>query len=359
MLSAELDLIMRRKNITFIFLTVLITVIVCLQLFNHIVMLKGNESDCLCSCKVEPGVTPVNEESVVDQVDQVPHYPAENEKMFDDSLTQMLDLLGNMNEVQQNTFGDRLYEQLIELLSSIKDNRGSSSNARKLNEEIIYTEHIAEPAEIQEICPEKFMGDSLTYGYPFFRKGFATVNCSQHIPIHELVTLIFDDLHTSSLDPPAYQRVLKGLSKYHPQMKVTYLTTHTRENIEDMNANVKVVQVKKELKQGEAWSMAITEVTTKYVLIAPHLVEFDDDINLKRLVRILSHNPDVAVVSGAYRKGNGHWDIGCQQNRFINYTLTLQGGYYMSFWECLICDITPGPWLARTEDLKALEFDKR
>ena len=357
--SPKVDLIMKRKNITFIFFTALISVIVCLQLFNHFVMLKGNESDCLCSCKVEPGVTPANEES---EVDQDPQYPVDKEKMFDDTLNQMLDLLDNMNEIQQSSFGASLHEQLIELLSSIKENRDSTSNARKLKEEVVYTEHIAEPAEIQEVCPEKFMGNSLTYGYPFFRKGFATVNCSQHLPMHDLVTLIFDDLHTSRLDPPAYERVLKGLSKYHPKMKALYITTHTHENdsyVEDINAHVKVVHVDKELKQGEVWSMAIAHVTTKYALIAPHLVEFDDDINLKRLVRILSHNPDVAIVSGAYRTRNGHWDIGCQQSRFINYTLTLQGGYYMSFWECLICDIAPGPWLARTKDLETLGFDKR
>ena len=327
------------------------TVIICLQLVNHFVMLqKGTESECLCSCEVEPEKDPVKEKG------GVPHSPVENERRFHDNLNEMLELLGDMNEVQQNSFGDH-YEQLLELLNSIKESEDAASNTRKLKKEIIPTEPKAQPVEIQEICPEKFMGDSLTYGYPFFRKGFATPNCAQHIPVHDLVTLIFDDLHTSNVNPPAYERVLKGLSKYHPKMKVVYITGDKQGGVEGMKSNVKVVNIREELKQGVVWSKALAHVTTKYVLIAPHLVEFDDDINLKRLVRILSHNPDVAIVSGAYRTRNGHWDIGCQQSRFLNYTLTLQGGYYRSFWECLLCDYTPGPWLARTNDLEVLKFD--
>ena len=343
---------MKRKNTTFICLSAVMCVIVCLQLVNHFVMLKGTESECICSCAVAaPQETPVDEKG-----EDHPQSPLENEKRFDGNLNEMLELLGNMNEVQQNLFGDR-YEQLLELLSSVKEKRDAANN-EKLTEETVRSEQKAQPAEIQEICPEKFMGESLTYGYPFFRKGFATLNCSQHIPIHDLVTLLFDDLHTSNQNPPAYKRVLNSLSKYHPKMKVVYITRDTPGGVEGLKSNVTVINVKEEINQGKIWSKALAHVTTKYVLIAPHLMEFDDDINLKRLVRILSHNPDVAIVSGAYRTRNGHWDIGCQQSRFLNYTLTLQGGYYMSFWECLVCDFTPGPWLARTKDLEVLKFDE-
>ena len=333
---------MKRKNTTLICLFVAMSVILCLQLFNHFVMLRGTESECVCSCEMKPGHA------------RIPDTPAESEKRFRANVEEMLELLGGMNEVQQSSFGDR-YEQLLELLNSIKEKRDTSSNTSQLN---IPTETKAQPAEVQEICPEKFMGNSLTYGYPFFRKGFATLNCSQYIPIDDLVTLVFDDLHTSGLHPPAYKRVLKGLSEYHPKMKAVYITRKQQGNVEALKSNVKVVNVHEKSKRGEVWSKALDHVTTKYVLVAPHLVEFDDDINLKRLVRILSHNSDVAIVSGAYRTRNGHWDTGCLQSRFINYTLTLQGGYYMSFWECLVCDFTLGPWMARTKDLKGLKFDE-
>ena len=344
MIDKILSTKMKRKNATLLCLSGIMSVIVCLQLVNHFVILRGAESECICSCQIES----------VGENGRIPDTPAEGEKRFDANLKEMLRLLGDMNEVQQNSFGDR-YEQLLELLNSIKENRDTFSNTSQL---IVPTETDAQPAEVQEICPEKFMGESLTYGYPFFRKGFATLNCSQHIPIHDLVTLIFDDLHTSSLTPPAYKRVLKGLSEYHPKMKVVYITRKRKGGMEGLKSNVQVLHVEEKLKQGKIWSKALSRVTTKYVLIAPHLVEFDDDINLKRLVRILSHNPDVAIASGAYRTRNGHWDIGCQQSRFLNYTLTLQGGYYMSFWECLICDFTPGPWMARTKDLKVLKIDE-
>ena len=340
---------MKRKNITLICLSALMSVVVCLQFLNH-VMLKETESECVCSCHMQAG------EPLVRQDDEIPNSPGQNEEKFDKNVKEMIETLGKMNEVQQDSLGEH-YEQLLEILNSIKENRDEASKERNRKEKIIPTELKAQPAEIQEICPEKFMGKSLTYGYPFFRKGFATLNCSQHIPIHDLVTVVFDDIHTKNLNHPAYRRVLDGLAKYYKRIKVVYITKDTHKDVESIKSDVKVVRIQEELKQGEIWSKAIAHVNTKYVLIAPHLVEFDDDINLKRLVRILSQNPDVAIVSGAHRTPNGHWDIGCLQSRFLNYTLTLQGGYYMSFWECLVCDFIPGPWLARTKDLKQLKFD--
>lgn len=347
---------MKRKNVTFVCLSAVMSVIVCLQLVNHFVMLKETATECQCNCDVKPSVS----EALVDEesLKQSLHLEKRKakERTFDDNVGEMLQMLASMNEVQQISLGDK-YDELYELLTTIKEENGGSKG--KTSTTTRNTEPQALPPEVQEICPEKFMGKSLTYGYPFFRKGFATLNCTQFVPIHELVTIVFDDVYTSSINPPAYKRVLKGLAKYQPKMNVVYVTKNTQGGVNEIKSNVKVVRVKEMEKLGEMWSKALSHVTTKYVLIAPHLVEFDDDINLKRLVRILSHNPDAAIVSGAYRTRNGHWDIGCRQSRFLNYTLTLQGGYYISFWECVVCDFIPGPWLARTKDLKAMKFDEK
>ena len=163
------------------------------------------------------------------------------------------------------------------------------------------------------------------------------------------------------MQPPAYRRVLEGLAKYHPDVNVVYITNKElpSEVINKMKSKVKLVRVDGATKLGRMWSDALTHVSTKYVLVAPNLVEFDDDVNLKRLLRILSHNPDVVLASAAYRKRNGHWDIGCEQTIFRNFTLTLQGGYYLSFWECVVCDYAPGPFVARTGELKKLGFEER
>lgn len=44
-------------------------------------------------------------------------------------------------------------------------------------------------ASKKEVCPEKFMGKDAHYGFPFFRKGFEGVNCTEFVPIDKLVTI--------------------------------------------------------------------------------------------------------------------------------------------------------------------------
>lgn len=347
--------VMKRTGISFLCLSLVMCVIVGLQLVNHFVMFQKSEADCMCS----------NSQTKRDFKRSVnmPEPPAASrikQRTLDEYVDGLLQVLNEMSDTQQSELGEN-FSQLNEVLNDIKESRNGVKNSRKLTEEIEPTEtrDPVKGAEIQEICPEKFLGKSLTYGYPFFRKGFATLNCTQFVPVKDLVTVVFDDVYTSVINPPAYERVLRGLSRHFPEVNVVYITKDgSARGVRDMKNNVKVVPVDGTIRKGEMWSQALEGVKTKYVLIAPNLVDVDDDVDLKRLIRILSHNPDVAIASAAYRTRNGHWDIGCQQMSFRNYTLTLQGGYYLSFWECVVCDFAPGPWLARTQELKQLQFDQ-
>ena len=45
-------------------------------------------------------------------------------------------------------------------------------------------------ASKKEVCPEKFMGNDSLYGYPFYRKGFEGVNCTEFVPMNKLVTIL-------------------------------------------------------------------------------------------------------------------------------------------------------------------------
>lgn len=42
----------------------------------------------------------------------------------------------------------------------------------------------------REVCPEIFLGKDQRYGYPFFRKGFEGINCTEFLPINQLVTIL-------------------------------------------------------------------------------------------------------------------------------------------------------------------------
>lgn len=43
------------------------------------------------------------------------------------------------------------------------------------------------------------MGKNLAYGYPFFRKGFENLNCTDFVPMHKLITLLLDVPESSVL----------------------------------------------------------------------------------------------------------------------------------------------------------------
>ena len=341
----------RRVYTTFLCLSLFLCVIVALQLVNHFVMVRNEDEKCLCDTKLNEN----------EQVHSDPESTLTIKKpaKLEEYVSGMLELLGSMNDVEQAELGTN-FQRLYEVLEDIKHTKNRIRNTRKLSEQFIPspTTTLKNDDPLQEVCPEKFLGKTLTYGYPFFRKGFATLNCSQFVPMEKLVTVVFDDVHTTKINPQAYERVLKGVAKYYPNMNVVYITKDNPEGVEKIKSNVKIVRVQDDTKQGEMWDTALHEVTTKYVMVAPQLTEFDDDVNLNRLVRILSEQPDVTFVSAAYRTRNGHWDIGCLQSMFQNWTLTLQGGYYMSFWDCVVCDFTPGPWLARTKEVQELQFDR-
>lgn len=340
-----------RAYTTFLCLSLFLCVIVALQLVNHFVMVRSADEKCICD-------TELNEDERV-RSDSEATLPVKKTAKLDEYVSGMLELLGNMNEVEQAELGMN-FQRLYEVLEDIKYTKNRIRNTRKLSEQFVPSPSttLRSDDSTQEVCPEKFLGKTLTYGYPFFRKGFATLNCSQFVPMEELVTVVFDDVYTSKINPPAYERVLKGIEKYYPKMNVVYITKNKLGGVEKMKSNVKIIQVHDDTRQGEMWDSALHEVNTKYVMVAQHLTEFNDDINLNRLVRILSEQSDVTFVSAAYRTRNGHWDIGCLQSMFQNWTLTLQGGYYMSFWDCVVCDFTPGPWLARTKEVQELQFDR-
>ena len=83
---------------------------------------------------------------------------------------------------------------------------------------------------------------------------------------------------------------------------------------------------------------------------------FTRDINLERLIRVLSTHENAIFAGGSYRNLTGHWSHGCLQTQLKNYTLSYKSGYYHSFDECLVCDYLAGPFLAKTSVLREIGF---
>lgn len=214
------------------------------------------------------------------------------------------------------------------------------------------------------VCPEKFMGSDLSLGYPWFRKGFATLNCSYSVPIHKLITVILH--YNTQLPPPSqsFYTVLQHIAKFYPGMSVILSSdreqTILRKKVLDSKLNISLsLKTFSSQHQGKIWNSLINDVITPYVFLGSDVTHFTDDINFERLIRVISTNKEVVIAGGGYRNQRGEWDIGCLQTVFRNWTMHYRGGYYRSFGDCVVCDHVEGPWLADTEKLKKLRFDQK
>lgn len=210
----------------------------------------------------------------------------------------------------------------------------------------------------KEVCPEKFMGKTLAYGYPYFRKGFERQNCTEFTPINQLVTILV--ILPDELSAADQFQVFKGIAKYYPNIGIASASTKKlpSDMITKLKLNLKNI-VTKDLTHGETWSKLLREVTTPYVLFAPDITHFTDDIDLERLVRVLGDNNEAIIVGGSHRNLRGEWDIGCLQVTFRNWTAFFRGGYYHSFTECVVCDVLSGPFVAKTEGLRQVGLDEK
>ena len=222
--------------------------------------------------------------------------------------------------------------------------------------------NVSKARKLQEVCPEIFAGEDLGYGAPYYRLGFARLKCETFVPIHKLITLLMYVPHDYTKPAMSYFEMMTTISNDYPGVQVVLATQ--KELPEDMrgeNSTLKINFKSEMIKgtKGNMWTKLLDQVETPYVLIAPYVTHFDDDIDLYRLVRVLSYRDDVAIAGGSYRNLSGHWDLGCRQVTFNYWTAKYTAGYYRSFNECVVCDYLPGPFAAKTEWLRSLKFDAR
>ena len=235
-----------------------------------------------------------------------------------------------------------------------------------------------EAKESQVVCPEVYKGS--IHGYPFYTKGFETPDCSLKRDMKELVTLIFDEVvvttatgveNNTSIQSSRVDQLLtfiESVYRLFPAITVNVVlgkNWNQREleaiknklNQNNLRTKVFVYSLKSNgFNKGELLQSIINRIKTEYTLIAPRLTNFTNDINLERLVRILSSRKNTLFAGGSFRNLTGHWSRGCLQMQLKNYTLSYKAGYYRSFSECLVCDYTPGPFLAKTFVLRDIGF---
>ena len=220
-----------------------------------------------------------------------------------------------------------------------------------------------------DVCPEVFKGT--TYGYPFYKKGFETINCRQHVQISKLVTFVMDGISPNRIQETNSKDSLTLVSS-----NLLYLVESVRRNYSNSTIHI-VLETGQSLTRGaelviskmrrvsvypshtkqrktEILQDILNHIKTKYVLIGQRLTRFSDNINLNRLIRVLSSHNGAHFAGGSIKNLAGHWLNGCHQSQLKNYTLSYRAGYFKSFHECLVCDHLAGPFLAKTESLQEL-----
>ena len=210
----------------------------------------------------------------------------------------------------------------------------------------------------REVCPEKFMGKDPLYGYPFYRTGFEGVNCTDFVPIDQLVTMIVTS--PEELSSEKLHQVFQGIATYYPSVPVIFMskTKLTLTSLKEPRLNLTNV-VFDDLTHGETWSKLLKMVSTPYVLFAPDITYFTDDVNLERLLRVHSEYKDTIIAGGSRKNQRGQWDKGCFQVKFRNWTAYFVEGYYHSFYDCIVCDVLAGPFMAKTKGLKEVGIDEK
>ncbi|XP_068724564.1 uncharacterized protein [Montipora capricornis] len=231
------------------------------------------------------------------------------------------------------------------------------------------------------VCPEVYRGS--IHGYPFYREGFETEECPYKQDIEEHVSLVFDDVVTKKTtggqqmlfnktgQAPSVRRFLEffdSVYRLFPKIR-THFILGTNWNQKSFDAikertspNVKAAIYSlhnRAYRKGELLQNIIDGLGTDYVLIAPSLTHFTNEINLERLLRVLSTHENTLIAGGSFRNLTGHWSNGCFQIQLKNYTLAYKTGYYRSFAECLVCDHLSGPFLAKSTFLRSIGLDAR
>ena len=170
-----------------------------------------------------------------------------------------------------------------------------------------------------------------------------------------ILAILPDELSTEK----QYQ-VLQAIAKYYPNVNVSLAleTSLLADFVTGQKLNLTTL-VFKDLTRGETWSKLLKMVITPYVLLALDITHFTDDLNLKRLVRVLRETKDTIIAGGSHKNQRGEWDEGCLQLKFRNWTAYFQDGYYYSFNDCIVCDVLTGPFLAKTRKLKEVGFDEK
>lgn len=247
--------------------------------------------------------------------------------------------------------------QMTDKIDNILHRMGVATNWTE--EQKFDQEKIKEDVEY-EVCPEMYRG--YEHGIPLFHNNWEVQKCKTSRKFEDLVSITMNLVNVSEDKVKEILiRVLKGINATHSGLRVTVAVSFDLRDDKVTQAadglEFTVMRVSEE-KPGKIWNRLMSNVTTKYVLIANNMTHFYGfDARLMRLVREVQGDL-MQFVGGAVRNSSGHWSMSCQQTTLKYNEMRLKSGYDFSKHECVFCDAITGPFLSQTRNLGSNPFDE-
>ena len=187
-------------------------------------------------------------------------------------------------------------------------------------------------------------------------------NCTHQKPMKELIKIVLDFSKYSNSAASRNLTILDTIEEIYPGVKMIVAVSkelasnaNYRSKFHQLNATWLTFPPK--VKIGKVLNNLISKVRTPYTYIATGIFSMDEDSRLERLVRELSQL-NVSVIGSARKDKEGIWSMNCYQMSYRNYTIIYRAGYHYSRHECVFCNFTEGPFLARTNFLKEHKLDE-
>ncbi|CAH1778045.1 unnamed protein product [Owenia fusiformis] len=211
-----------------------------------------------------------------------------------------------------------------------------------------------DPDKLYTVCPEKYTSRAyFDLRYDLYPNLFEKLPC-RHSPKSLLVTMVMNLASYPNKEMiQTVERISQGMVQYFPDIpvKIAIRKTHTQPT----KSHKQFEFISYSSHQADIWNDLILRVDTPNVLVARNIDLITDDIALDRLIREID-DLDVPIIGGALRTPDGHWNMGCQQTVFKNYTVSYKSGYKQSKHDCIYCDHIQGSFLAKTSFLKKIKF---
>ena len=192
-------------------------------------------------------------------------------------------------------------------------------------------------------CPERYLGSKA--GYPRYKTGFTTINCSAS-PLNKVITILLWDV-----EPSRVPKILSDIDKVYQNLTIFIITNKT-ESYYASNISPSVKIYKSMTSLQSSIKELIKNVTTPYVVLAPRIFQVTTESRLERLIWAAEWI-GVWAVGGAVKTQDGKWQSSCLAAKKASGQIIYHRGYTSSIYECQLCNMIDGPIVARTKWLKS------